>query len=134
MNTWRIGDVTVTRIVELELAGGTRFILPDGHLYEERVTPVDPQAEKGQEVSRPDLAPHPVEVRATSAAGAVARTAATPAHVQVPQDPSYVRTVLPVTGTWITKHGLYGTWTVQAIIRQDGKDIEMSETTFDVHR
>jgi glyoxylase-like metal-dependent hydrolase (beta-lactamase superfamily II) len=27
--TWQIGRVRVTRIVELELAGGTRFILPD---------------------------------------------------------------------------------------------------------
>ena len=26
---WQVGSVTVTRIVELELAGGTRFILPD---------------------------------------------------------------------------------------------------------
>ena len=26
---WRVGDVTITRIVELEIAGGTRFILPD---------------------------------------------------------------------------------------------------------
>ena len=29
MLTWRIGDVTVTRIVELEVTGGSRFILPD---------------------------------------------------------------------------------------------------------
>jgi len=29
MNVWKIGDVTVTRIVELEVTGGTRFILPD---------------------------------------------------------------------------------------------------------
>lgn len=29
MNRWQIGDVTVTRIVELEVAGGTRFLLPD---------------------------------------------------------------------------------------------------------
>ena len=28
MEQWRIGDVTVTRIVEMEMAGGTRFILP----------------------------------------------------------------------------------------------------------
>ncbi len=28
MLTWRIGDVTVTRILELEATGGTRFILP----------------------------------------------------------------------------------------------------------
>jgi glyoxylase-like metal-dependent hydrolase (beta-lactamase superfamily II) len=29
MATWRIGDVRVTRIVEIEATGGTRFILPD---------------------------------------------------------------------------------------------------------
>jgi glyoxylase-like metal-dependent hydrolase (beta-lactamase superfamily II) len=29
MNTWQIGDFTVSRIVEMEVAGGTRFILPD---------------------------------------------------------------------------------------------------------
>jgi len=28
MHTWRIGAVTVTKIVELEVTGGTRFILP----------------------------------------------------------------------------------------------------------
>jgi glyoxylase-like metal-dependent hydrolase (beta-lactamase superfamily II) len=28
MSRWRIGEVTVTRIVELEMGGGTRFILP----------------------------------------------------------------------------------------------------------
>ncbi|MFL6711765.1 MAG: MBL fold metallo-hydrolase [Sulfurifustis sp.] len=28
MLKWRIGDVTVTKIVELDIAGGTRFILP----------------------------------------------------------------------------------------------------------
>ena len=29
MLKWRIGDVTVTKVVELEATGGTRFILPD---------------------------------------------------------------------------------------------------------
>jgi glyoxylase-like metal-dependent hydrolase (beta-lactamase superfamily II) len=29
MHRWRIGDVTITRIVELEATGGSRFILPD---------------------------------------------------------------------------------------------------------
>lgn len=29
MHTWRIGDVTVTKTVELEMTGGSRFILPD---------------------------------------------------------------------------------------------------------
>ncbi len=29
MNTWQIGDFTVSRIVEMEVAGGSKFILPD---------------------------------------------------------------------------------------------------------
>ncbi len=29
MQRWRIGDVTVTKIVELEVTGGSRFLLPD---------------------------------------------------------------------------------------------------------
>jgi glyoxylase-like metal-dependent hydrolase (beta-lactamase superfamily II) len=29
MNRWKIGDVTITRVIELEMSGGTRFILPD---------------------------------------------------------------------------------------------------------
>lgn len=29
MNQWQIGSVKITRIVELEVAGGTKFILPD---------------------------------------------------------------------------------------------------------
>jgi hypothetical protein len=31
---WRIGDVTVTKIVEMEVTGGSRFILPQA-TYEE---------------------------------------------------------------------------------------------------
>ena len=29
MNRWKIGDVTVTRVVEMQVAGGTKFILPE---------------------------------------------------------------------------------------------------------
>jgi glyoxylase-like metal-dependent hydrolase (beta-lactamase superfamily II) len=29
MSRWKIGDVTITRVIELEMTGGTRFILPD---------------------------------------------------------------------------------------------------------
>jgi hypothetical protein len=112
----------------------TRFVLPDGHTYERRVVPVDPRAKAAREVSRPDIAPHPVAVRQTAPAGRMAEGMVTPAHVRVPEQPTFVTTVLPCSGTWITQHGLYGTWTVQAIIRRDGKDIEMSETTFDIHR
>jgi hypothetical protein len=29
MRQWRIGDVTITKVVELEVTGGTRFVLPE---------------------------------------------------------------------------------------------------------
>src|SRR5438874_11984104 len=29
MLQWRVGDVTITRVVEIEATGGSRFILPD---------------------------------------------------------------------------------------------------------
>ena len=29
MNQWQIGNVKITRIVEMQVAGGSRFILPD---------------------------------------------------------------------------------------------------------
>jgi len=29
MRPWRIGEVTITKVVELEVTGGTRFVLPD---------------------------------------------------------------------------------------------------------
>lgn len=39
MNQWQIGKVKVTRIVEVEMAGGTRFILPQA--TKENVLPID---------------------------------------------------------------------------------------------
>src|SRR6202522_2892864 len=39
MLTWRIGDVTLTRSVELEVTGGSRFILPDA--TRDAVLPID---------------------------------------------------------------------------------------------
>ena len=44
MQSWRIGDVKVTKIVELEATGGTRFILP--------------QATREAALQIPWLAPH----------------------------------------------------------------------------
>jgi hypothetical protein len=29
MNTWQIGDVKISRIIEMEVTGGSKFILPD---------------------------------------------------------------------------------------------------------
>ncbi|MDG2276630.1 MAG: MBL fold metallo-hydrolase [Pseudomonadales bacterium] len=39
MNQWQIGDVKVTRVVEMQVAGGTKFILPDAS--REACQPID---------------------------------------------------------------------------------------------
>lgn len=39
MNRWQVGDIKITRIVELEVAGGSRFILPDA--TREAVRPIE---------------------------------------------------------------------------------------------
>ncbi len=39
MNSWLVGDVKISRVVELEAAGGTRFLLPDA--TREAVLPID---------------------------------------------------------------------------------------------
>jgi glyoxylase-like metal-dependent hydrolase (beta-lactamase superfamily II) len=39
MSRWKIGEVEVTRVIELEIAGGTRFILPDAS--PENVKPIE---------------------------------------------------------------------------------------------
>ena len=28
MNQWQVGNVKITRVIEMEIAGGTKFILP----------------------------------------------------------------------------------------------------------
>ncbi len=39
MKSWQVGDVKITRVVELEAAGGTRFLLPDA--TREAVLPIE---------------------------------------------------------------------------------------------
>jgi len=39
MNQWQIGDVKITRVVEMQVAGGTKFILPDAS--REACKPID---------------------------------------------------------------------------------------------
>lgn len=113
----------------------TRFVLPDGHVYEQRVMPVDPAAYVDREIDRPDIAPHPVALRAVRPAHQLTESLPAPAGmVRVPENPTFVQTILPCSGTWITKHGLYGTWKVEVIMRKNGEAIESAVTTFDILR
>ncbi|RMG45741.1 MAG: hypothetical protein D6718_06645 [Acidobacteria bacterium] len=111
----------------------TRLILPDGSLYEERTTPVNPGAVPGQTITRPDLGPRPAKVKSTPRmrrlarmlpAGTLSRAAA--------RNATYTSEILPVSGTWITKHNLYGTWKVEVALVRDGVTVSTGSTTFEL--
>ncbi len=111
----------------------TRLILPDGSLYEERVTPVDPAAVPGQSVSRPDLGPRPAEVKPTPRMRRLARMLP-PGTVRrgEARHAAFTSEVLPVSGTWITKHNLYGTWTVDVSLVRGGQTVATGSTQFEL--
>ncbi|GEM_PF-3962989 len=111
----------------------TRFILPDGSVYETRTTPVSPTALPGEVVDREDLAPYPVAVQNTPRARRLAR--------MLPQETiprmqrrhaTYTKVTLPVSGTWITQHNLYGIWQVETLIVKDDEVVSSSQTTFEL--
>lgn len=105
-----------------------RLLLPSGHLYQERVRPVDAGAGTTPTmVQRADLAVHPVRSAKLSgvrlAAGAAGRGA---------RDAAITKEVLPVSGSWVTRHGLYGTWTAEVSLVRDGKVLATTTTTFEL--
>lgn len=108
----------------------TRFILPDGSTYETRVTPVDPSAEPGSTVERVELAPHPVTVARLVPGSAMAPVMPPQAEMSGVESLALTSVMLPVSGTWITKHNLYGTWTVEVSLVRGGTTFATSSTTF----
>lgn len=127
-------------VYDRRLVGGQAFdqrlrlYLPDGSLYEERVIPVDPVATKAATVSRPDLAAHPVPVQAMPRMLRMARAVpGTPLTADTQREATYTTEILPVSGTWITQHGLYGTWTAEMIMERGGRELARTRTTFQLN-
>jgi hypothetical protein len=93
-----------------------RFVLPDGSTYEQRVLPVDPAglAAPGQ-LLRPDIAPHAIDPLRPERMRRLARMTVSRAlsSSQARRNASFVQIMLPVSGTWITQHNLYGRWAVE---------------------
>ncbi len=134
-----IDDLHVVAILDRRLVGDgpvdqvTRFVLPDGHLYELRVTPVDPAGAHGSSVAREELGPLPVPVQPVRPMRRTAR--ALPADLSGRVDPrhaSFTTIVLPVSGTFITKHALYGTWTVEVALVRGRETVATTSTTFEI--
>ncbi len=108
-----------------------RLILPDGGVYEDRVTPVDPSALPGRTTVRPDLAGHPIPLAVPARMKRLARAlpgAAAP--ISYMRDATFISEKLPVGGTLITKSNLYGEWRVEVTMERDGKVLGSSQTTF----
>ncbi len=108
-----------------------RLILPDGGVYEDRVTPVDPSALPGRTTIRPDLAGHPIPLAVPARMKRVARALpGSAAPISYMRDATYISEKLPVGGTLITKSNLYGEWKAEVTMERDGKVVGSSQTTF----
>ncbi len=118
----RVGDAGFDQVA--------KFVLPDGNIYETRIDPVDPAGTQTA-VLRDDLAPHPVEtlpiLRAKRLARALPAGSLTPRQMK---NAAFVAVPLPVSGTWVTGHGLYGTWQVEISAVKAGKVLSSSATSF----
>ncbi|MBP7146085.1 MAG: hypothetical protein KBD01_00960 [Acidobacteria bacterium] len=111
----------------------TKFVLPDGSNYETRTMPVDPAGLPNATVRRAELAPHPVPVEKTPRMKRLARSLPPGTLTgKEARDATYTRVVLPVSGTWITQHNLYGKWTVEVSMVQNGDTVATANTTFTI--
>lgn len=108
-----------------------RFILPDGSTYQTMIKPLDPAALPGDHLRRPDLSPNEIAVSRPVLAGPLASWL--PRGDQMNFDPrrtSLATVTLPVSGTWITGHNLYGDWRVEVSARRDGVELGRESEEF----
>lgn len=106
------------------------FTLPDGNVYEFRLDPVEARGHGGL-VQRAELGPDPVPVLPLWRAKRVARLLAgnTLTERQL-RNAVFAAIPLPVSGTWVTGHGLYGEWTVRIAAQTGGIDHSVQATSF----
>lgn len=112
-----------------------KFKLPDGSTYQTRTVPVDPTEKSGRKVFRPDLAPKPIRVMGTGQLGVLSRVI--PSEDMLAIVPAFARFTsvrLPVSGTWITQHNLYGTWTIEISLKRGREILATSTRSFEMLR
>lgn len=138
-NARTVEDLFVVAIYDRRLIGNqpfdqvTRFILPDGGLFQENVTPINPAALPGTTISRPELSPVPIPVNAPARLRRVSRAlpAGTLSSIQM-REATFTTEFQPVKGTMITKSNLYGEWKVEVMMVRDGKVLAKRTTTFQI--
>lgn len=109
------------------------FTLPDGAVFQTRIDPVDPLATAGSVMQRPDLGPESVELLDVTRLKRLARALPTGLlNKRQMREGSFTQIKLPVSGTWITGHGLYGAWKVEIVAMQDGVAVSRRTSSFTI--
>jgi hypothetical protein len=108
--------------------------LPDGSVYQRMITPIDPFG-LGGNVDRSDISPVTIGLSPLKRNSALNQRPQAPGKGGKPSATrytAYAQVPLPVAGTWITQHNLFGTWTVVVDATRDGKPLgqAQSSTTF----
>ncbi len=111
----------------------TRFILPDGSLYGTRSVSVTPSLAP----VKPTIPRAPNRIGPGSLRRAPSGPAARPAPRVGPiaierRGPVYTEVLLPVSGTWITRHNLYGEWKVEIQAVRDGEVLAETVESFTI--
>lgn len=132
-------DLTVVTAYDRRLLGIAPFdqvvtlTLPDGNRYSRRVIPTDPAAASPVTTSRPDVSITPVRVQSAPRMKRLARAlpAGTVSEAQM-REAVYTTHSFPVSGTWITKHNLYGGWSVTVEVVRDNRVVATATSKFEI--
>ena len=109
------------------------FLLPDGSSYQKRILPVSAEGGDKAMVMRRDLSPRMTRLSAPQELGILKQVMPSEDVARLtPAWTDYVAVPLPVSGTWITKHNLYGEWTVAITLKRGRTVLAEQNQTFEI--
>jgi hypothetical protein len=108
--------------------------LPDGNIYQRITTPIDPFG-LGGTIDRSDISPISVGLSPLKRSPGMSQRPRQPGKggkIPAARYTAYTQVPLPVAGTWITQHNLFGNWTVVVDASRDGQPLGQAQesTTF----
>jgi hypothetical protein len=102
-----------------------RFVLPDGAVYQAITTTVQPGESDGTHAG--------ARVQSPMKVGRLARSLALQPYSEAQLSRLVFTTLkLPVSGTWITQHNLYGTWAVEVAAQIAGAPLSGLSAAFEI--